>query len=417
MSAAIWLSAAGCGILALLAWRVGGRSRILLLGIALVAAVTIAVILVHSLSRVPSNPRLLAEGLGRLAVSRVGLGVSVGALGALLLELLVGGDSGPSPAATAVALLLALPASLALATSGLIPLALLVLAVMVVLWARWQRVAGPQLPLRSLARQATVVFAVLLAAAAVLPSTREGSAPAVLEAILLAAGVTGFLGVLPFSGWVGSAVRVGRSEGGLWRIWVVPAAVVMGARVVAGCPHSVELPLQELLIGLGVASSIFWSARAATGGLDDRYWRVLAADAGFMCVGVGLGTAHGLEAALLLVLTHWLGGAVLGRESGARSQLLAWVGLSGVPPFGGFTGRILIVIAASQVSFTVAGLLLFAMGLQLAAGARGIRAAASAAADHLTLWRELLGLLVAAATLLLGLVPSQALGVVMGLHP
>jgi formate hydrogenlyase subunit 3/multisubunit Na+/H+ antiporter MnhD subunit len=108
---------------------------------------------------------------------------------------------------------------------------------------------------------------------------------------------------------------------------------------------------------------------------------------------------------------------VLGRESGARSQLLAWIGLSGVPPFGGFTGRILIVIAASQVSFTVAGLLLFAMGLQLAAGARGIRAAASAAADHLTLWRELLGLLVAAATLLLGLVPSQALGVVMGLHP
>ena len=140
----------------------------------------------------------------------------------------------------------------------------------------------------------------------------------------------------------------------------------MGARVVAGCPHSVELPLQELLVGLGVASGIFWSARAATGGPEDRYWRVLAADTGFMCVGVGLGTAHGLEAALLLVLAHWLGGAVLGRESGQT---------------------------------------------------RGIEVYRSAAADHLTLWRELLGLLVAAATLLLGLVPSQALGVVMGLHP
>jgi hypothetical protein len=331
--------------------------------------------------------------------------------------LLVGGDDGPSPAATAIALVLALPASLILATNALIPLALLVLAVMVMLWARWQRVAGPQLPIRSLARQSAVVFAALLAAAAVIPSTREGSAPAVLLAILLAATVTGLLGVLPFSGWMGAAIRVGRAEGDLWRIWVVPVAVVMGARIVAGSPRSAEIPLQELLVGLGVVSAIFWSARAVVGVPADRYWRVLAADTGFMCAAVGLGTARGVEAALLLVVVHWVSGAVLGREAGTRARMLAWIGLSGVPPFGGFTARILIVIAASQVSFTVAGLLLLALGLQLAASAAGMRAALSDQAVHIALWRELLGLVVAAATLVLGVLPGQVLGTIVGLHP
>jgi hypothetical protein len=385
--------------------------------IATVAAAAISLIVIHFLAPAPVSPRMVAEGLGQLSLSRVGLGVALGALGALVLILVVGGDSGPSPAATAIGLVLALPASLVLATNALIPLALLVLAVMAMLWARWQRVAGPQLPIRSLARQAAVVFAALLAAAAVIPSNREGSAPAVLLAILLAAAITGLLGVLPFSGWVGAAIRVGRAEGDLWRIWVVPVAVVMGARIVAGSQRSAELPLQELLVGLGVASAIFWSARAMVGAPADRYWRVLAADTGFMCAAVGLGTARGLEAALLLVVVHWVGGAVLGRESGTRARILAWIGLSGVPPFGGFTGRILIVIAASQVSFTMAGLLLVALGLQLGAAAAGMRAAVGGEAVHLALWRELLGLAVAAATLALGLLPGQVLGAIVGLHP
>ena len=405
-----------CAAALLLGWRVGKRARGVLLLAVIVVAIVVGVLLGRSLPAAAASARLATVGLGSLVVTRVAAGVLVGALGALALELLVAGETGPSPAAVALALLLAVPASLALLTTGMVPLALSVGLLLGTIWVRWQRVAGPQLPMRSLARHALLVLASLLAAAAVMPSARVGSAPAVLEAILLAAGVSGLLGVIPFSSWVGSAVRVGRSEASLWRIWAIPVGVLVGARLIATSPGRVALPLQELLIALGLASALFWSLRAVLAPPSSRYWRVLAADTGVICVAVGLGSAEGLGAALLLVLAHWLGGAVLGEESGTRSQLLAWIGLSGVPPFGGFAGRVLIVIAAAQISFTLVWLLLLVMGLQLAAATAAMRSTLSSTAPNWPLRRELAGLVVAAAILLLGLVPTQALGVVMGLH-
>lgn len=397
-----------------LGWWLGARWR-WVLPLAVVAVGVVAGLALRS-SVGPAPLRMATFGLGSLVASRVAAGVLVGGLGALALELLVAGDTGPGPAAVALALLVTIPAALALLTTGMVPLALGAGLLLAMIWVRWQRVAGPQLPVRSLARQAVLVLAALLAAAALMPSARLDSAPPVLEAMLLAGGVTGLLGVLPFSSWVGAAIRVGRSEASVWRVWALPVGVLVGARLIATSPTSVALPLQELLVALGVASALFWSLRAALGPFQARYWRVLAADTGLICVAVGLGSAEALAAALLLVLAHWLGGAVLGEESGTRSQLLAWIGLSGIPPFGGFAGRILIVIAAAGVSFTLMWSLLLVMGLQLAAAASAMRSTLSSSADPWPWRRELTGLVVAGAVLVLGLVPAQALQAVMGLH-
>ncbi len=402
---------------ALLGWRLGHRSRWTLLAAVAIVTVVVWALLLRSLPATHPSARLATLGLGTLLPSRVVAGVLVAALGALLLELLVAGETGPSPAAVALSLSLVVPASLALLTTGMVPMALSLGLLLGMIWVRWQRVGGPQLPFRSLARQGVLVLAALLAAAVVMPSAQVGSAPAILEAILLAVGVAGLLGVVPFSAWVGSAVRVGRSEASVWRIWVVPVGAVTGARLIATSPGPVALPLQELLIALGLASSLFWALRSVLAPPSARYWPVLAADSGLICVAVGLGSSEGLTAALLLVLVHWLGGAVLGEESGTRSQLLTWIGLSGVPPFGGFTGRILIVIAAAQISFTLVWLLLLVMGLQLAAAAAAMRSTLSSHAPGWPWRRELAGLAVATAVLLLGLVPTQALGVVVGLRP
>ncbi|HUY55589.1 MAG TPA: hypothetical protein VMV23_10560 [Candidatus Nanopelagicaceae bacterium] len=410
--------AAGIGVgvaSAMLAWWLGGRWR-WVMPLAVVAVGVVAAVLL----RVPISPepaRLASSGLGTLGVTRIAAGVLVGGLGALALELLVAGERGPGPAAVAMGLLATVPSALALLTTGMVPLALSAGLLMAMIWVRWQRVAGPQLPIRSLARQALLVLASLLAAAVLMPSARLGSAPMVLEAILLAGGVTGLLGVMPFAAWVGAAIRVGRSEASLWRIWAIPVGVLVGARLIATSPAGVALPLQELLLALGVASSLFWGLRAVLGPPATRYSRVLAADSGLICTAVGLGSSEGLTAALLLVLAHWLGGAVLGEESGTRSQLLAWIGLSGIPPFGGFAGRILIVIAAAAVSFTLVWLLLLAMGLQLAAAASAMRSTLSNTASAGPWRRELIGLVAAASILVLGLVPGQAMQAVLGLHP
>ncbi|MHB8323387.1 MAG: hypothetical protein ACYDEA_00550 [Candidatus Dormibacteria bacterium] len=401
----------------LLGWRLGRRSRWILLAAVVVVAVVVWALWIRSLPPTHPGARLATFGLGTLLLSRVVAGVLVAALGALLLELLVAGANGPTPAAVALALALVVPVSLALLTTGMVPLALSLGLLLGMIWGRWQRIAGPQLPFRSLARQGVLVLAALLAAAALMPSARVGSAPAVLEAILLTVGVAGLLGVVPFSAWVGSAAQVGRSEASVWRIWVVPVGALTGARLIATSPGPVALPLQELLIALGLASSLFWALRAVLAPPSARYWPVLAADTGLICVAVGLGSSEGLTAALLLVLVHWLGGAVLGEESGTRSQLLTWIGLSGVPPFGGFTGRILIVIAVAQISFTLMWLLLLVMGLQLAAAAAAMRSTLSSRAPGWPWRREVAGLVVATAVLLLGLVPAQALSVVMGLRP
>lgn len=399
--------------MAVVVWRLGTRSG-LLLGLSLSLTVLALGLLVASSPLAGGRHQLLADlAPGTLALTRLASGLAIGSLAAQLLEAALGRRAGAEAAA---ALLLAGPALLVLTSTAMVPLAAGTGLALGVVWVRWVRAAGPQLAVRSLGRQAGIAAGALLAAAALLPSVKTGSAPAVMVAILLAGAVTSLIGVVPFSIVPHAAERIGSGAAAVWRVWLLPVGAYLGLRLVAGSPHSVALPLQELLIGLGVAAAVFWGLHSLVAGPRTRYWSTLAADGGLVAVGVGLGSPTALAGVLVLILAHWLAGAVLGEDTGRRSQLLAWVGISGTPPFGGFTGRLLVVLGAAAVSWPLMGLVLFAGGLQLAGAARGMRTAA-AASPRLGSAREVMALAAATATLALGVVPQAALAAIFGLHP
>lgn len=401
--------------LAVVVWRLGAGSR---LWLALVMAGTTALVasVAVAAAATPQVPRPLADlEIGSLLLTRLAAGAVVAALSAQVLEVAIGEGTSPGLAATSV--LLAVPALVVVSATGVVPLALGAGAALGVVWVRWTRTGGPQLPVRSLGRQAALAMGALFAAAAVTPSVEQGAAPGIMVAILLAGAVASLLGVIPFSIFPGAARRVGATEASLWRVWLLPLGALLGLRLVAASPHSIQVPLQELLIGLGVASAVFWSLHGLVADPQSRYWSVAAADAGLVAVGVGLGSMTALAAVLLLLVAHWLGGAVLSEDAGRRSQLVAWVGISGTPPFGGFSGRFLLVLAAAPVSPTVSAWLLAVMGLQLASSALGMRAATRASRRSSGPWaKELVALVVATATLVVGVVPQQALAAVFGVH-
>ncbi len=399
--------------LAVAIWRLAaGPGPRLWAGLA-IAAAAIAVLVVSSPLPAGHFRTLVDLDVGSLAATRLVVGVVLGGLAAHLVETVVGRPSGSGLAATTV--LLAAPALLVVTSTGLVTIAIGCGLLLGIVWARWTRVAGPQLPVRSLARETVLAVGAVLAAAALTPSVESGSAPGVMVAILLAAAVASLMGVVPFSILPEAARRVGPAEAALWRVWVLPVGALLGLRLVAATPRPVGVPLQELLIALGVASAIIWGAHSIIADPEARYWSSLAADCGLMAVAVGLGSPTAVAALLLLLITHWLAGSVLGENTGRRSQLLAWVGVSGTPPFGGFTGRLLLVLAAAPISGVLVGLLLLASGLQLAGAAVGMRAAAGTAAPG-ALRRELPALAVAIAALALGVLPQQALSWVFGVH-
>ncbi len=415
MSLALTLSVLLPLPLAALVWRLGAGPRTRL-AVVLAGATAVVAFSAVAAATAPALPRPLADlQIGTLVPTRLAAGVVVAALSAQVLEVAIGEGTTPGLAATSV--LLAVPAVVVLTATGLVSVALGCGAALGVVWVRWARSAGPQLPVRSLARQAMLAMGALLVGAVITPSVEQGAAPGILVAILYAGAVTSLMGVIPFSLIPGASRRVGAAEASLWRVWLLPIGAVLGLRLVAASPHPIQLPLQELLIGLGVASAVFWSLHGLVADPGSRYWSVAAADAGLVAAAVGLGSVTALGAVLLLLLAHWLSGAVLSEDAGRRSQLVAWVGVSGTPPFGGFAGRLLLVLAAAPVSSTLATWLLAVMGLQLAGSALGMRAATQAPRRPPGgRTREAVALLVAVATLVIGVVPQQALAAVFGVH-
>jgi formate hydrogenlyase subunit 3/multisubunit Na+/H+ antiporter MnhD subunit len=340
----------------------------------------------------------------------------VGAWAALLLELGVARRPQLGGGTIAAAIAVGVGSCLALSLTGLVPLALLLALMSALLWIRWEHLTGPVLPLRSLGRQSAVILCALLAGAAVLPSLRIGAAPAALAGMLLVGGLGGVAGLLPLSGWVSAASRVTSPEAAVWRIWLIPVVIVVLARVMVAGPVALGQVMQLLLVALGLATAIFWGCAGYRADPTTRYWRVLQADVGFMCVGIGSGDVQGLAAALLLIVVHWLAGAALSEPRGARSHLLAWVGLSGVPPFGGFTGRLLAVVGVTFMGPVVVALLLVAFGLQVAACGAGVREAVLRATVRGPRLSELVGLVAALGALVLGLVAGPFLQVAFGVH-
>ncbi|HVC39057.1 MAG TPA: hypothetical protein VNH20_03645 [Candidatus Dormibacteraeota bacterium] len=416
----VWVGVALAGALALatissaLPWR--GRGRLVPYLMLLVAAAGVSLVLTASLAHHPPSPLLVVGRLGGLSLDRLSLGVLVGGWSALLLGIGVARRTGTSGGTLGTAVGIGVIACLALLVTGLLPLLLLLALMSAVLWVRWQRVAGPLLAIRSLGRQSALLLCALVAAAAVVPSQRIGAAPAALAGMLVVGGLGGVAGLIPLSSWVGAVSKLTSAEAAPWRVWLVPVAIVAIARVMVSGPTSLTQVMQMLLVGLGLATAIFWGCAGFWAEPSTRYWRVLQADVGFMCVGVGSGDLQGLAAALLLILVHWLAGAALGEPRGARSHLLAWVGLSGVPPFGGFTGRLLTVVGATFLGPVVVGLLLLGFGLQLAACGAGAREAVRRAAARGPQLSELAGLAAGVAALGIGLVGGPILQLAFGLR-
>ncbi len=382
----------------------------------LIVAAAISLALVTSFHGGRPSPILAVGGLGGLSLARLPLGILIGGWAALVLELVVAWRQRLPSGGIAAALLLGVIACLALEATGAVPIALLLAFMSAFVWARWQRLAGPILPVRSLGRQAALTLCVLLAGAAVLSSQRIGAAPAALTGMLLVGGLGGVAGLLPLSSWVGAASRVSPAEAAVWRVWLVPVAVVSLARFLVAQPGVLAEVMQLLLVGLGLATAIFWGCAAFRADPPTRYLRVFQADVGFMCVGVGSGDVKGLAAAVLLIVVHWLSGAVLSQPSGSRAHLLGWVGLSGVPPFGGFTGRLLVVVGVSFMGPVVVGLALLALGLQLAACGAGLGETLRSGADRGPRLRELAGLGAGLAVLVLGLVVDPFLHLAFGVR-
>jgi formate hydrogenlyase subunit 3/multisubunit Na+/H+ antiporter MnhD subunit len=119
---------------------------------------------------------------------------------------------------------------------------------------------------------------------------------------------------------------------------------------------------------------------------------------------------------MLLIVVHWLAGAALSEPRGARSHLFAWLGLSGVPPFGGFAGRVLALVGVSFMGPVVVAILLLGFGLQLAASGAGAREAAIRATVRGPRVSELVGLAAAFGVLAVGLVAGPILQTAFGLH-
>ncbi len=415
MSAWTVVALLGAVAVALLCARLPTRARWLAPVLQTLVAVGIALAVLAQLPTHAVAANLAVPGLGRLALTRLTAAVLVGSWAAALLEMGSAARRQPSGAAAAVQILVGVGCSAVLALTGLLPLSLVLAAVMLVVWLRWQRLAGPVLPIRSLARQAAIVLCALLAAVALLPAQRIGAAPPALLAMLLVGGLGGVSGLLPLSAWVGAVTRMGPAEGSLWRVWLLPLGVVTLARVVVPAPHHLAQVLQLLLVALGLASAIFWSGAAINAAPGSRYHRVLAADVGFMCVGIGSGDLIGFAGALLLVLVHWLAGAALSEPQAARSHLLAWVGVSGVPPFGGFSGRLLVLVGSSFMGPLVLSGVVLAFGLQLVACGLGIGEAVRRGSVRGPALSELLGLGAAVATLAMGIFAQPLLRFAFGI--
>ncbi|MGH7640181.1 MAG: hypothetical protein ACREN7_03600 [Candidatus Dormibacteria bacterium] len=352
------------------AW-LGRRLRVLPQLLLLLAAAAVCLVLVLSLKA--RGPGLTVPGLGGLGLTRLPFGILVGGWAALTLQQLGSGAARLSGSGIASTVVVGVAACAALVVQGVLPMVLLLSFMAAFTWVRWQHLVGPLLPLRSLGRQTALALCALLAGAVLLPSLRLGAVPAAVVGMLWVGGLGALTGLLPVSSWVGAISAIPQAEAGLWRIWLIPVAVVALARVMAGGPPALTEVIQLLLVSLGLATAIFWACAACVAAPERRYWRVLQADAGLMCVGIGSGDLTGMAAALVLIVAHWLAGTALGDPATTRSRLLTWVGLTGIPPFGGFAGRFLVVAAVTFMGPEEVAVALLALGLLLAACGFGVR--------------------------------------------
>jgi hypothetical protein len=163
-----------------------------------------------------------------------------------------------------------------------------------------------------------------------------------------------------------------------WTSYLAPAAVaVLAMRVLPQLAVAAAPDYAALLVGFGLLN-LFWGLVAGwLGSSPGSAWRNgLLAEVGFALVGFGLVLPDALAAAYLtlvsllvirLPLYLWASaGAVDASPPAPRGQTLLLAALfAGAAPFAGFTARILLLKAATQVAWPLALMLLLAMLLWL----------------------------------------------------
>ncbi len=370
----------------------------------------------------PPRPAALAVGtigLGRLALTRAGAGVVAGGVAALTLRALVPGGRPLAPGSVAAGIALAGLATLALSVSGLAPLAFALAAILGVCAHRWavaSEAARSPIGLRLVG----IVGCSLLATAALLPSVRGGGAPAALPALALAAGLAVPLGLLPFQGWGLMAEEVPAVDRALWASLAAPAALLCLAGVLVGLPVAVAGALQALVLGLGLASAVVAGGLALVGPPATRYPRLRMADIALAAAAVATGTLPGLAAALLLLVLHWIAAITLdGPSPSTRAAVTGWLGVSGLPPGGGFAARLLVLVAATYLGPVPVALVVPVLLLQLAAALRGaveVRGPRAGQGRRPRLGAAALAWAPAVGAVALGLGPAPVLAVIFGVH-
>ncbi len=243
---------------------------------------------------------------------------------------------------------------------------------------RWIAVAPGRVTLAA-GRVAIGGGAVLLAAAPFLPvaGVAAGARP-VLVAALLACGAAALLGLLPLGGWaLGGVATLRPVEASAWPLLLAPAVLLSAERMPAALPVLGAATLGSLLLGMGVATSLWHGFFALRVPEERRYARVFVADLGLAAAAIGSGhPGLAQTGGLFLVLTHLLVGPLLLQPPErwrSRPRRLAWLLLSGVPPTPAFWGRFLLLEGLGQVSVATLILVALAMGLAFLAAVLGAR--------------------------------------------
>lgn len=260
--------------------------------------------------------------------------------------------------------------------------------------------------------------AVLLVVGYALSLGSQSAGVSRLAALALALGLVAALGLLPFVQRLDPAEPLPASAIA-WQGFFGPVlAIGFTERVVGGLDASAGAIYASVLLGLGLVN-LFWGGLGAWWVVDDvAAWRYsFLAEWGLALCGLGLLGREGRQAAFLLLLSIllvrlplylWARPVMLGREAPARGPLnvVLIALLVGVAPFAGFGARLLLLNAATQMSWPLAAVLALAMLIWIGHCVRLARTLGRPRG------RAAVGVWVAVAfSLLIGLVPAPLLAV------